>query len=980
MNFSLIFRRARRSWRQLTVLLVAVCLVTAFFALAPLYVRAMVQSGLRYEISQLSQARLRLTLNNSQPFKPEDWTFLNDQLGALVKDLRRVSRSQSAFQGFDLNYGEPTNEFSGRSEFDYHAYAFSDLPSLVRVIDGRLPNRLPPPDSPEREARTEEERIDKGLGIYSVGDIEAVIGLEVARQTGYSVGTRVAIGVTIPSRAVVHIVGIVEAANPNDPIWAENRRALVGEEIQVGFAETVYQMAFITLEGAYSDWVAAATTQINGDENDAYVWYVGLNGGAVNADNLSLMRERLEFSVNKLAADYPGLISANPLLRLLDRFVNQVALTEPPVILLSGAVLVLMLYHLVTTVTLYLETQQEEWAALSSRGAGTGQLLRLQGGTMLILCLIGAAVGAPLASLILSMLWVISPIAAASGGEPPIAGIPTNAVILSVIAAALGAIMLTVPAIPAARRSLAQFKQIAARPPKKPLWARYSLDFVCIGLGIAFTARLLFAVQGDLGETLGQLLGNPRALIRQMLDGAARTGGLADPLNLLAPAFFLTGAALLWLRIFPLIMRVLGTFTRRDNGLTAPLAVWQVERDPNHYAQLVLLLIGTLALGTAALALGDTRDAGAWAGAQQATGGAVRIAFEDTVIPDVAEYAALDGVEGAASLIRIDSEQQAGTTSVSLLGVPLTLSERFPNTQEVTSALLGTNIEVRRSFDRQTRRPVETIIVPAVISQRMAEDLGRAQRPDQLPLTVGSRGTAEILLTAGVRYTLNFDVVGVVRDFPSLSEDQHFAILEAEVLRNAISRDPAAALMARPVPNQIWLHLSGRQPSAALSTALQGKEGVAEVVYAWDRYNELLREPLPAAIAGMLYAGFWVSLLLSLLDFAFYLAVTARRRALGFAVLRALGWNAGKLWLQLIAEQATLVLPALVVGVGLGALLAYIILPFLALVGGVALSLPMAGVVGLLAALIVGFAALSLGAAAWLRQLNINRVLRLGEE
>jgi hypothetical protein len=59
---------------------------------------------------------------------------------------------------------------------------------------------------------------------------------------------------------------------------------------------------------------------------------------------------------------------------------------------------------------------------------------------------------------------------------------------------------------------------------------------------------------------------------------------------------------------------------------------------------------------------------------------------------------------------------------------------------------------------------------------------------------------------------------------------------------------------------------------------------------------------------------------------------------------------------------------------------AYIILPFLTLFGGVALNLPTDGVIGVMMALVVGFGALLLAMAQWLRRMEINRVLRLGEE
>jgi ABC-type antimicrobial peptide transport system permease subunit len=264
-----------------------------------------------------------------------------------------------------------------------------------------------------------------------------------------------------------------------------------------------------------------------------------------------------------------------------------------------------------------------------------------------------------------------------------------------------------------------------------------------------------------------------------------------------------------------------------------------------------------------------------------------------------------------------------------------------------------------------------------VMSERMAEDQGRALRSDRMPLEVGA--VAQIDLPFGnTRMVLNYKIVGITRNFPSLAENQHFLVMDPQTIAQIVNTTLQGSVISG--PNQVWLEIPDREPSPQLVDTLSNTPGIASRTFAWDRYNQLLREPLPAAIAGMLYAGFWVSLLLSLLDFAFYLAVTARRRSLGFAVLRALGWNVNNIWALLVAEQAALVVPALLVGIVLGAALAYVILPFLALVGGETLRLPVPALIGLLATLLIGFGILSFGAAWWLRRLKVNQVLRLGEE
>ncbi|MCC7451731.1 MAG: ABC transporter permease [Anaerolineae bacterium] len=1156
MNLSLVLKRTRREWRQLGVLIVAICLVTAFFALGPLYVRTMVQSGLQYELSAINNANLNLTLISPQPYKPESWELVNRQLGSLNGGLVRVARSQAAFGGFQFAYSEPITEASPRSGIGNRVFAFSHMKSILKLVDGRWPERLAPPGSPERSAATENERIAKGLGVYSRGDVEAVMTGQVAAIAGMELGTRFVIGERPENHVVVNVVGIVEAVNPADPIWSENSTALEGELTDLGPGRKHYDMSFFVTEGAYSDWIAKATQKGRTDDNNSYVWRIRMNAGAVNADNIADVQGRLTALVNQMSRDYPNLFTFNPLLNLLNGYTNRVGNTEGPVTLLSGAILILMLYHLVTTVGLVLEQQTGEWSSMSSRGASTFQLILLQGLTMILLGGVGFLVGPLLATLVLQLLMWVGPLASATGGIVAITSVPTNAVLLSAVAAVAAVIVLTIPALPAARRSLAEFKQIAARPPMRPVWARYWLDLVLILVGIGFMARLLFFISGDLGQTLTLLINDPRRLIQLLLDSANKTGGLGDPLNLLGPALLLTGIALFWLRLFPAIMAFISRGLRRNNGLTGPLAVWNVERDPGHYAQLVLLLIGTLALGTAALALGFTRDQGTWAAARQAVGGAARVDLDPKTAQSAqVEWTKLSGVSAATVLTRAETQYQVGQFQTYLIGVnPLEMAQAFPESADAVKPLIGQQVDlaagvklpsdakqvrinVRAADDsRRSQTPqrltvaltlrdalgVPTILtlagdwsnpkawavfagdvpplpngrgpwsitgiqlvpfipevkeitgalyfdalqavdasgkattlddfesnppvwvsnernlfgldrqsgdaasgssflriifrvsrsgpdpvegasdrdvqqaqgnafptvqivantskqspVPVIISARMAEDEGRATRSDKLPLTVGATGKVELLFPGGTT-NLTYKIVGITRSFPSLADNEHFLIMDSVAVAQIVNS--VAAANARVAPNQVWLEMPDREPSPAFDAAIKHIPGIVNVAPAWGRYNQLLREPLPAAIAGILYAGFWASLLLSLLDFGFYLAVTARRRSLGFAVLQALGWNANNIWALLVAEQAALVIPAVLVGVVLGAALAYVILPFLALVGGETLRLPVASLIGLLITLLVGFGILLFGTAWWLRRLNVNRVLRLGEE
>jgi ABC-type antimicrobial peptide transport system permease subunit len=266
--------------------------------------------------------------------------------------------------------------------------------------------------------------------------------------------------------------------------------------------------------------------------------------------------------------------------------------------------------------------------------------------------------------------------------------------------------------------------------------------------------------------------------------------------------------------------------------------------------------------------------------------------------------------------------------------------------------------------------------LPVVINTAFAEQFkGRSISND--PLKVGDERNLILNLGTG-SVELGYVVVGVIDQLPSVNVKDPMLITELSLVRPVINQ--AGSSLSFFDQNEIWLDLPDREPSGKLEDEIAGLTGVNNVVWAWDRYGEIQREPLPSAVAGMLYAGFWISLLLSLLDFAFYLIVTARQRLFTFGVLRSLGWNSGHIWRLLFIEQVALIAPALIIGSLIGMGLAYLLLPFLALVGSESLRMPWLQLAGMLAILVFSFTALMGMAAIFLRRMSVNQVLRLGEE
>jgi ABC-type lipoprotein release transport system permease subunit len=313
----------------------------------------------------------------------------------------------------------------------------------------------------------------------------------------------------------------------------------------------------------------------------------------------------------------------------------------------------------------------------------------------------------------------------------------------------------------------------------------------------------------------------------------------------------------------------------------------------------------------------------------------------------------------------------------------------IPAVAQGDSVALRIDYTVRRVAGRTTEpsvmintAPIERI--PAVISKDFAQvyrGTGQGAAHSGIPpLTVGDQRDLAIDVGPGT-ILFGLSVVDVVDEFPTLQAytEQIFMIVPLEVTRALINQQ-AANSAAFFDTNQVWLDLPERQPTSKLEQELEQIPGQPNLVYAWDRFGQIQREPLPSAVAGMLFIGFWVSLGLSLLDFAFYVVVTAKQRSFTFGVLRSLGWNTNNIWRLLLIENVTLVTPALLIGTLLGAGLAYLLLPFLSLVGSATLRFHPLEVFGMIMMLVVGFSFLLTITATWLRRMSVNQVLRLGEE
>ena len=431
MTLGLILKRMRREWRSLAVLLLAVCLLTGFFALGPFYIRAVTEVGLRFELdnARIQDKQISLMVDN-EPLTPESLAVASEELGELAVGYRHFIRADYtpptseggmenpglATAGYVFRYGEPVTFTSSRTQRTYQPFAFADMPSLLNLVEGRWPVRLPPPDVVDPAGLSDAEQQARQIGIYNRGQVEVVVSPVVAERADLELGSRITLGTRLRDGtgevASVVVVGIAEPKNPDDVFWEGNRNFTEGADVEMGLGQFRYDFGFAALPEAYTDWLADVTP------GNSYVYLIDTNTDTIGADNIQSVNERLQRLVGRLSAYHPGINVLTGLSTVLQSYSGDVADTQGPIILLSGAVLIMMLYHLINTVALVLEQQGAEWSAIVSRGGSIPQLVMLQAFTVGVLGLIGLAVGPLLSVVFMNIMEHIGPLATALGGRP----------------------------------------------------------------------------------------------------------------------------------------------------------------------------------------------------------------------------------------------------------------------------------------------------------------------------------------------------------------------------------------------------------------------------------------------------------------------------------------------------------------------------------------------------------------------------------
>ena len=562
------------------------------------------------------------------------------------------------------------------------------------------------------------------------------------------------------ARVSFRLTGTYRPVNPASPYWALDLIAVAGISVQPGFitygplvvAPGAFGRDHLAIGGA--TWLAGpATSRIAATELRPLA-------GRVNALQAYLVQSP-DLGGLQVSTGLPAALTGVAIKLVVARSLLTIGALE---LLLLAAVALTMSARTLAS------QREEESAVLSARGASRWQLVRLAMAEALLVTAVSAVIGALAGSRLAGLL--------ASSGPLRSAGLRVHGI--------PGALWWTVLAV------LVLSTAIMLWPALRPTSA---------GTGRARRSRT--AALSSIARTGGDAALVGLALLagwqlRRYSAVSQTSGGIGiDPVLAVAPAIALAAAAVVPLRLLPVLARAADRLADRTRRLGTAMASWEISRRAIRQNAPVLLVV--LAVGTCTLALAqhnswrqstlDQASFAAGADVRVQTPAPVPLGLTATVTRARGVTAAMAvtsdlAVASGAQVLAVDAAQAAATVLLRAdeSALPPSVLWRRIIPTGVTGAITlpgrPARLEIIASFDpgRGTGLP------PAVASVTVQDGTGSVYTipAGRLPVDGRSQGlVADVSLTRQAIYPLRLLGLSVSYTLPPVPTGQQAAVAAA---------------------------------------------------------------------------------------------------------------------------------------------------------------------------------------------------------
>ncbi|GER87627.1 hypothetical protein KDW_17890 [Dictyobacter vulcani] len=644
-------------------------------------------------------------------------------------------------------------------------------------------------------------------------------------------------------------------------------------------------------------------------------WYFSLDPQKISSDQLADLVQMLQtfqdhrYPTNILLLDY-GISETHAFVPVdgLTAYQSQLAVLQIPAMGLVIAIFCLLLYFVALMADLLVERQSAALAIVRSRGGSRGQVFGALLSQGIGVCLLALLLG-PLLTLLVAtgLSWIMLPrqdYAAVSDiwlrwSQSLLLILPYA--VLTVIVVVL---TLTVAIYQATAFDVLALRRESGRATHKPLWLRFGLDFFAIVVMIVGYGLSIYLTDSDVLDPRLRLL-------------------LLSPLVLARAVFTIIAAILLFLRLFPYLLRWCSWWaTRYSRGAASMLAFAQLARSPRQSLRIALLFALATAFAIFALVFSSSQFQRTSDVATQTVGADFSGTFLD--LPDAAAlatklqtYSKLKGVQGVTAGYSDQLQVADQEIHVRFLAMDADTYPKVAYWPENNTSMSLPQLMQQLAQGRKTEESEK--LVPAAIDESLASSYH---------LNVGSKfGLNGAPSGEGVIY---FKVIAIVKYIPTQSPPGG-VLVDLRAYQKAYNR-VVNIVGSQPLSlNQLWLRTTD-DPVRLTEIRHELISGNTQLATFTDRrqlMNNLQKEPLYLQLIGVLALGPLVALLLVLMGSLLASWLQARDRLTNFAIMRALGASPGNITSTLAWEQAIVYAVAIMLGAIFGSLLSWMVVPVL---------------------------------------------------
>lgn len=783
-------------------------------------------------------------------------------------------------------------------------------------------------------------------GIEEDGSYQVIVTESAARTLGIVYGNKYEIR---PMNAgqesfFVTVTGIFIQSDMNDSYWSEDLLNYVGS-IFVAFS-------------LYDDLISAGNLNIVDISINYNLDYHSVNMNAIGSISEEINEDFTYFK----DMGYTLEMGAST---ILSSYVERASTLTVILWAIQIPTMVMLAFYLFMVSQLNVEQERNEIAVLKSRGASPLQIFGLYSMEAGVLGLVTFVVSPLIGLLLCRFLGVSDGFMEFVNRTGIAAKLSLTAFIYALIAVLVFFVTTMLPIIPASKITIVQYKQSKTKVKKTALWELCGIDIILIALSIVFYFLYTNLINEDIAN------------------GTFTATGQIDPLVFVFSTCLILGLGLLFVRLYPYILKLVSLIGRPFWSPSQYMALSTVSCAGGSKERfLMLFLILTFACGlfsaNTARAINNNKEDmiyyknGAditlmeyWMEQSYTSGDQVRSVYTER---DFSRFEQLAGVESAAKVLI--NEKARGETSrgseLSNLTVMAVEPDKFAKTAWFRDDLLPA--QWYNYCNALTNYSSGVLISRSMASKY---DLGNG---DELSVNWSGNDPMKVTVLAVIDYWPGINpnetlINGSKKDFCVLNYNYVYNNTELE-------------------PYEVWLRLKENATSEELYADISEKK--LPVEWLVDSTQLLIEEKNSPDLQGMnggLTLGFIITMIMAIIGFLIYWILSIKGRTLQFGILRAMGMTIREIIGMLGYEQLLVSLVSIAMAFVIGGVTSDIFVPLFQNMYSVANQIPPFIIsaaasdyikIYVLIVIMLGGGFAILGGI--IRKININKALKLGED